>query len=78
MVPEIGSRFSGDARETADWRMAMAIEDRLDALEDRRQTLDALIRKEMTRPGSNDLHLVALKRQKLALKDQIESLRRTG
>lgn len=56
----------------------MAIEDRLDALEDRRQALDALIRREMTRPGSNDLHLGALKRQKLALKDQIESLRRTS
>jgi hypothetical protein len=56
----------------------MAIEDRLGTLEERRRALDTLIRREVARPGSNDLHLVTLKRQKLALKDQIESIRRTG
>lgn len=56
----------------------MAIEDRLETLEDRRQALDAQIRAELARPGSNDLHLAMLKRQKLALRDQIASMRRTG
>ena len=56
----------------------MAIEDRLETLEDRRQALDALIRAETTRPGSSDLQVAALKRQKLALKDQIETMRRIG
>lgn len=54
----------------------MAIEDRMGALEDRRQALDDLIRHEVTRPGSDDLRLATLKRRKLALKDEIESLRR--
>lgn len=56
----------------------MAIEGRLGTLEDRKQALDDLIRHELSRPGSNDLHLATLKRQKLALKDQIESMRRTA
>lgn len=56
----------------------MAIEDRLYRLDDKHRALDSLIRTEMTRPGSDDLQLATLKRQKLALKDQIESLRRIG
>ncbi len=54
----------------------MAIEDRLDRLDDRHRALDDLIQTETRRPGSDDLHLVTLKRKKLALKDQIETLRR--
>lgn len=56
----------------------MAIEDRLGTLEHRHEALDDLIRTELSRPGSDDLHLAELKRQKLALKDQIESMRRVG
>jgi hypothetical protein len=56
----------------------MAIEDRLGTLEDRRQALDELIRAESARPGSSDLRLATLKRQKLALKDQIATMRRSG
>lgn len=54
----------------------MAIEDRLGTLEDRHEALDEMIRTELSRPGSDDLQLATLKRQKLALKDRIESLRR--
>ena len=56
----------------------MAIEDRLETLEDRRRALDELIRSEFSHPGADDLHLVTLKRQKLALRDEIESIRRAG
>lgn len=55
----------------------MAIEDRLEQLDNRHRDLDQMIRSEISHPSSDDLHLASLKRKKLALKDEIESLRRT-
>ena len=53
----------------------MAIEARLRQLDNRHQALERSIEDERTHPASDPLHLSELKRQKLRLKDQIETLR---
>lgn len=45
----------------------------LDALHER---LDREIKEEIQHPGTDDLHLVELKREKLRIKDELERLRR--
>jgi hypothetical protein len=54
----------------------MAIEARIRELGVRHQTLERAIEDELRRPASDTLRLKDLKRQKLKLKEQIESMRR--
>ena len=53
----------------------MALDARIRELGSRHQSLDEAIQDEMRRPYADDLRLKDLKRQKLKLKEQIESLR---
>ena len=53
----------------------MAIEARIRELGLRHQTLDREIQDESSRPASNEARLMELKRQKLRLKEQMETLR---
>jgi hypothetical protein len=53
----------------------MAVEARIRELGSRHHSLDKAIRDEMSRPASDDTKLRELKRQKLKLKEEIESLR---
>ena len=53
----------------------MAVEARLRELGARHQSLDKAIQDELRRPSTDDLRLKELKRQKLKLKDELESLR---
>ena len=53
----------------------MALEARIRELGSRHQSLDDAIQEEMRRPSADDVRLKDLKRQKLKLKEQIESLR---
>jgi hypothetical protein len=53
----------------------MAVEARLRELGARHQTLEKAIQDELRRPSADDLRLQELKRQKLKLKDELESLR---
>lgn len=53
----------------------MAVEARLRELGARHQSLDKAIQDELRRPSTDDLRLQELKRQKLKLKDELESLR---
>ncbi|MDG2520954.1 DUF465 domain-containing protein [Caulobacter segnis] len=53
----------------------MAIESRIRELGVRHQTLDRTIEDEMRRPVFDEVRLRALKRQKLRLKEQIETLK---
>lgn len=53
----------------------MAVEARIRNLGTRHQTLDEAIRDEMNRPACDDVKLKELKRQKLKLKEEMESLR---
>jgi hypothetical protein len=55
--------------------MTMAIEARIRELDARHQTLDREIEEEMKHPGSDDIRVRELKRQKLRLKEQLEALR---
>jgi hypothetical protein len=55
----------------------MAIEARIRELGVRHQTLERAIEDELSRPASDTIRLKNLKRQKLRLKEQIESMRRT-
>lgn len=52
----------------------MTIDARLQSLGQRHRELDAQITTEMQHPSSNDLTLHALKRRKLAIKDEIRIL----
>ena len=54
----------------------MAIEARIRELGSRHETLDRAIEEEVRRPAFDETRLSALKRRKLALKEQIEGLRR--
>lgn len=53
----------------------MALDARIRELGNRHQTLDRLISDELSRPSFDDIRLKELKRQKLRLKEEIESLR---
>lgn len=53
----------------------MAVEARIRELGSRHQSLDQAIQEEMRRPAADDIRLKELKRKKLKLKEEIESLR---
>jgi hypothetical protein len=53
----------------------MALEARIRELGSRHQSLETAIQDELRRPSSDDLRLRELKRQKLRLKEEIETLR---
>ncbi len=53
----------------------MAIEARIRELDARHRNLDQLIEDELNHPSSDDLRVLELKRQKLRLKEEMESLR---
>ena len=53
----------------------MALDARIRELGNRHQTLERLIQDEASRPSTDDIRLKELKRQKLRLKEEIESLR---
>jgi len=54
----------------------MAIKAHMETLTQRHQELEATIATEMKHPAHDKLHLVELKRQKLTIKDQLESLKK--
>ena len=69
MVAEIGSDpFSED--------ISMGLEERVESLKVKHQALEAAIEEENSHPYPDDLHLVALKKQKLRIKDQLATLNR--
>ena len=53
----------------------MAIEARIRELGMRHQTLDRAIQEEVNRPAADGVRVMELKRQKLRLKEELESLR---
>ena len=53
----------------------MAVESRIRELGSRHQLLDQDIKDELSRPAADELRLRQLKRQKLRLKEEMESLR---
>lgn len=53
----------------------MSSSSHLEELQRRHEELDQRIADEERRPGSNDLEVAELKRQKLRLKDEIEKLK---
>lgn len=53
----------------------MAIEARIRELDMRHQTLERAIEDEVGRPATDDFRLMELKRQKLRLKEELETLR---
>ena len=53
----------------------MAVEARIRELGNRHQTLERAIEDELSRPASDDARLRELKRQKLKLKEEMETLR---
>jgi hypothetical protein len=53
----------------------MAIEQRLRELDARHRDLDLIIENEAKRPSADMTRLTAMKRQKLKLKEEIESIR---
>ena len=53
----------------------MAIEARIRELGSRHETLDRAIQEEVSRPAADDLRIRELKRRKLKLKEEMETLR---
>ena len=53
----------------------MAVEARIRELGSRHQSLEQAIQDELRRPAADDIRLKELKRQKLRLKEEMESLR---
>jgi hypothetical protein len=54
---------------------SMAIEQRLRELDARHRDLDLIIKNEAQHPSSDTVRLAAMKKQKLRLKEEIESIR---
>lgn len=54
----------------------MSIENRISALKKKHEAVDNEIRSLELRPGADELSIAALKRQKLALKDELSNLER--
>jgi hypothetical protein len=52
----------------------MAVESRIAELEKRHELLERAIEDELLSPGSDDLQVTQLKRQKLRIKEEIERL----
>lgn len=52
----------------------MSLEARVESLQQEHDRLDEVIALEIQRPGSDDLYLSKLKREKLRLKDEIRIL----
>jgi hypothetical protein len=55
----------------------MAIEQRLRELDARHRDLDIIIKNEAARPSVDPSRLTAMKRQKLKLKEEIETIRQS-
>jgi hypothetical protein len=53
----------------------MAIEQRLRELDARHRDLDLIIKNEAQRPSADNTRLAAMKKQKLRLKEEIETIR---
>jgi hypothetical protein len=53
----------------------MAIEARIRELDLRHQTLERAIEDELSRPSGDDLRIMELKREKLRLKEELETLK---
>ena len=53
----------------------MAIEQRLRELDSRHRDLDTIIKNEALRPSLDPARITAMKRQKLKLKEEIETIR---
>ncbi|MBL4732635.1 MAG: DUF465 domain-containing protein [Rhizobiaceae bacterium] len=53
----------------------MAIEARIDTLEQRHQQLESDLLAKLKSPGSNDSEIADLKRQKLQIKDTLEQMK---
>ncbi|MBU6372340.1 MAG: DUF465 domain-containing protein [Alphaproteobacteria bacterium] len=53
----------------------MALESRIRELDNRHRDLDVAIQQETKRPATDDARIAALKRQKLRIKEELETLR---
>jgi len=53
---------------------AMSLQERIDALKEKHHALDTELEQENARPHPDDAHVAELKKQKLAIKDEIASL----
>jgi hypothetical protein len=56
-------------------KVVMALEARIRELGSRHKSLEDAIQDELSRPAADDVRLKELKRQKLRLKEELESLR---
>ena len=55
--------------------MNISLQERIDNLKEQHQNLEKLLDDENHRVNPNDVHITDLKKQKLAIKDQIENLK---
>ncbi len=53
----------------------MALQSHIEELSEKHRALEKKIEQELASPGSSDLTITELKRQKLKLKDEIEKLK---
>jgi len=53
----------------------MKIEERIEELKAKHQTLDGALQEETNRPSPNEFEIASLKKQKLRIKDEIAKLR---
>lgn len=54
----------------------MSLDERISALKAKHQALEMALEEEVTRPRPDDIHIASIKKQKLAIKDEIASLTR--
>ena len=52
----------------------MSVEERIEALKSKHQSLETAIKEENSRPHPDEIHTSSLKKQKLRIKDEIAAL----
>ncbi|MCG8508632.1 MAG: DUF465 domain-containing protein [Rhodospirillales bacterium] len=54
----------------------MSLDERINALKAKHQALESALEEEFTRPRPDDIQIASIKKQKLAIKDEIANLTR--
>jgi hypothetical protein len=55
----------------------MSLDERITSLKAKHQSLELALEEEITRPRPDDIQIASIKKQKLAIKDEIASLSRS-
>ncbi len=66
--------YGSENRKCSEEELAMSLNERVAALKNKHETLDAALDAETSRPHPDEIEILSLKKQKLRIKDEIVTL----